>query len=190
MNIKEYQQAARKTAIYAEQQNSLIIYPALGLVGECGEVAEKAKKMIRDNGGEFSRDRKNAIIGELGDCCWYLANICCDTHAELSMSYEMRFGDRAHHFRDLTMFQIILEMNKIASFISDKLSTWYYKYGGYQKYAYYFTDIYDKIGQMLFYIEELAIRCDVSLRDVFDNNIKKLSSRAARGKLKGDGDDR
>lgn len=42
MAIKEYQDAALKTAIYPTDYK--IIYPALALNGEAEEVAEKVKK--------------------------------------------------------------------------------------------------------------------------------------------------
>lgn len=47
MKINEYQEEAIKTAVYREGQK--IIYPTLGLTGEAGEVAEKVKKVLRDN---------------------------------------------------------------------------------------------------------------------------------------------
>ena len=48
MTFEEYQIKARSTAIYPNIGNNYI-YPTLGLVGEAGEVAEKIKKIIRDN---------------------------------------------------------------------------------------------------------------------------------------------
>jgi len=46
MNFNEYQEMAKTTAIYGDQHK--ILYPALGLAGEAGEVANKVKKLIRD----------------------------------------------------------------------------------------------------------------------------------------------
>ena len=77
MTFDAYQAAARKTAIYPEQHK--IVYPALGLSGESGEVAEKVKKWIRD--GVLDRD---AVKKELGDVLWYLAALAGDLDLSLS----------------------------------------------------------------------------------------------------------
>ncbi|MDD4625094.1 MAG: nucleoside triphosphate pyrophosphohydrolase family protein [Candidatus Paceibacterota bacterium] len=73
MEFNQYQEEARKTAIYPGQ-GSNYIYPVLGLVGEAGEVAEKVKKIIRDSNGDISEEKKADIEKELGDVLWYLAN--------------------------------------------------------------------------------------------------------------------
>ena len=75
MDFDNYQIEARKTAIYPNKDNNFI-YPTLGLVGESGEVAEKIKKVLRDNNGNFDYESKTAIKKELGDVLWYLANLC------------------------------------------------------------------------------------------------------------------
>lgn len=80
LDINEYQQMARKTAIYPDAGNpnsngANMVYPTLGLSGEAGEVAEKVKKVIRDKGGEFDDDTRLAICKELGDVLWYVAQI-------------------------------------------------------------------------------------------------------------------
>lgn len=72
MDFKTYQQGARETAIYPGQYK--VVYPALGLSGEAGEVCEKVKKSIRD-GKEIDID---AMTKELGDVLWYLAAISSD----------------------------------------------------------------------------------------------------------------
>ncbi len=49
MRLNEFQIKSNETAIYPASQD--IIYPALGLNGEAGEVADKIKKVLRDNRG-------------------------------------------------------------------------------------------------------------------------------------------
>lgn len=76
MTLNNYQEEAVKTAIYGEK--NAIVYPTLGLVGEAGEVAEKVKKTLRDNGGVFDEERKTQLSKELGDVLWYLAALSRD----------------------------------------------------------------------------------------------------------------
>ena len=76
MNFKEYQEVAITTAKY---DNSLkVIYPALGLCGEAGEVAEKVKKIYRDKNGLFDSATITEIKKELGDVLWYISQISND----------------------------------------------------------------------------------------------------------------
>ncbi|MCX6764812.1 MAG: nucleoside triphosphate pyrophosphohydrolase family protein [Candidatus Nealsonbacteria bacterium] len=83
MDFKEYQKLSRKTAIYPNKDKNFI-YPTLGLAGESGEVAEKVKKVIRDNNGVFDEKRKEELKKELGDVLWYLSQIA----TELNLSLE------------------------------------------------------------------------------------------------------
>ena len=69
--LNNYQREALTTATFSEELK--YIYPALGLNGEAGEVAEKVKKVLRDDNGKFSAEKKHQIALELGDCLWYVA---------------------------------------------------------------------------------------------------------------------
>lgn len=71
MTLNEYQQIALETAVYPEEYN--IVYPALGMAGEAGEVADKVKKVIRDNNADFSPLKCEEIAMEIGDVLWYCA---------------------------------------------------------------------------------------------------------------------
>ena len=77
MNFDEYQKQSRKTALYPEVNKNLW-YPALGLSGEAGEVAEKIKKLYRDDGGEITDERRAILEKELGDVLWYVAQIATE----------------------------------------------------------------------------------------------------------------
>ena len=77
ITMNYYQNQAAKTAIYKSEH--AVIYPALGLAAEAGEVANKVKKILRD--GKF--DRK-AIADEVGDCLWYIAALCRDLNVDMS----------------------------------------------------------------------------------------------------------
>jgi len=77
MRFDEYQEEAKKTAIYPDQYR--VVYPALGLAGEAGEVAEKVKKHIRDGVLNVEELKK-----EIGDVLWYLAAIASDLDLTLN----------------------------------------------------------------------------------------------------------
>lgn len=60
------------------------LYPALGLSEEAGEVAGKYAKAIRDCNGKIDADRREAILKELGDVCWFVAELATLLGANLS----------------------------------------------------------------------------------------------------------
>ena len=74
MSFTDYQIKARSFAFYDDK----LVYPALGLCGEAGEVAEKVKKFLRD--GTLD-DRE--VAKELGDVLWYLSNLAEDLGYDL-----------------------------------------------------------------------------------------------------------
>jgi len=81
MELSEYQRLSRRTARYP--RDAWLAYPALGLAGEAGEVAEHAKKAIRDDGGEVHAERRAAMAKELGDVLWYVAQLASELDLDL-----------------------------------------------------------------------------------------------------------
>lgn len=86
LTLNEYQSMALETAIYPEKFR--VIYPALGITGEAGEVSDKIKKLIRDKGYkggwiEDDKDREDIVL-ELGDVLWYVATLSKDLGCTLS----------------------------------------------------------------------------------------------------------
>ena len=73
INFKEYQEGAMTTAVYPGCGKGNWTYPALGLAGETGEICEKLKKAIRDDGGKVTSERLAVLSKELGDVLWYIA---------------------------------------------------------------------------------------------------------------------
>ena len=72
MNLNEYQSLALRTARPKNAHDELY-HLLLGLCGEAGEIAEKAKKIIRDQDSDFSKLDKEDLIKELGDVLWHIA---------------------------------------------------------------------------------------------------------------------
>lgn len=82
MRLRDYQDGSRRTAVYPDAGANLV-YPTLGLAGEAGEVAEKVKKVIRDDGGVLSDERRAALGAELGDVLWYVAQVATEAGLDL-----------------------------------------------------------------------------------------------------------
>lgn len=98
--LDEYQNFAWETSIYPTDMS--IIYPALGLAGETGEVVDKIKKVYRDNDKQFDSEHKKAIAKELGDVLWYAANIATDLGYRLSEIAQMNV-DKINSRRERNM---------------------------------------------------------------------------------------
>ena len=79
MDFNDFQIQAHKTAQYPSRLQ--IIYPAIGISSESGELLEKLKKQLRKaaplEDPEFQADLKK----EMGDVLWYLSELatCLDT---------------------------------------------------------------------------------------------------------------
>ena len=88
MELNEYQRRAMSTCLPSCDN---IAYMSLGLVSEVGELAGKIAKAIRkeelkiDSNELIKRDKvseeemmsiRAGIVGEIGDCAWFLACIC------------------------------------------------------------------------------------------------------------------
>ncbi len=99
MTFKEYQDQANATAAFPdliirpdtnnseyenivasvkEAESLSFLYPALGLAGESGEALEKIKKILRDDNGVVTDEKREAIKKELGDVIWYWATLCTE----------------------------------------------------------------------------------------------------------------
>ena len=82
MDFQAYQRQSRATARYPDA-GANPIYPTLGLCGEAGEVADKVKKVIRDQEGRFSAASRDALSLELGDVLWYVAQLATELGLDL-----------------------------------------------------------------------------------------------------------
>ena len=83
MDLNHYQTTALETAIYPNQGQNFT-YPVFGLLGEAGEVADKLKKVIRDDDGVLTDSVRDAVAKELGDVLWYLAVLSYELDYDLN----------------------------------------------------------------------------------------------------------
>lgn len=101
MEFNTFQKACLDTAIYRDKiqkafpnlpkdvEDTLALsYAALGL-GEAGEIHNKVKKIIRDEGCIVTLEKKMEICKELGDLLYYVAATCSELDMELNIVAEM-----------------------------------------------------------------------------------------------------
>lgn len=93
--LEQYSQSARRTRKDETCGDMAIIYPTLGLTGEAGEVSDKVKKVIRDNGGHLTPERTMAILLELGDVLWYISALADDLGSNLTEVATLNIGKLA-----------------------------------------------------------------------------------------------
>lgn len=106
VNLDDYQYVAIRTAVYPGAQGPIgLLYTALGLGNEAGEVLGKVKKLVRDDNSDIllthnmkvSEEKKAAIAGELGDVLWYAAMVATELGLSLNdIAYEniQKLADR------------------------------------------------------------------------------------------------
>lgn len=84
MNFNEYQESARKYDTFSHEDfvragskvsDVGVLEKVLGIAGEAGEACDKIKKIIRDNDGVVTDEKRLEIIKEFGDVLWYLAMV-------------------------------------------------------------------------------------------------------------------
>lgn len=90
-SFEEYQAEADQTAIYpdaGEGTADAISYVVLGLVGEAGEVANKFKKVLRDQDGDMTDKNVEDFAAEVGDVLWYCARMAEELGFDLGVIAE------------------------------------------------------------------------------------------------------
>lgn len=101
MNANDYQKLAARTLIDgpdAEYTSAeiMLVWNALGLAGEAGEIADTIKKAV------FHRHSLNRdeVIKELGDVLWYVAALCSKLDVSLSEVMERNITKLQQRYPD------------------------------------------------------------------------------------------
>lgn len=98
MECDDYQRAALRTARDRDAPDEFM-HLVLGLVGEAGEIAEKAKKLVRDKNSDLAQLDRDDMAAELGDALWYtavLANFLGLSLSDVAQRNVDKLADRQH----------------------------------------------------------------------------------------------
>ena len=101
MDAKEYQQLAARTLLKEpgfkiSNNEMMIVWNALGLAGEAGEVADLVKKAVFHQHGIV----KENLANELGDVLWYIAALCSDLELDLGDVMQMNIDKLKARYPD------------------------------------------------------------------------------------------
>lgn len=93
MKASDYQKKAARTLIDGPDfeipdNEIMLVWNAIGLAGEAGEVAELVKKGVFHRHGIDSEFRAK-MVKELGDVMWYAAAICTKLDMDLGVIMEV-----------------------------------------------------------------------------------------------------
>lgn len=172
----EYQAFTDTTAVYPSENTEKYLY--LGLIGEAGEVANKVKKFYR---GDYDASKlSKTVIEELGDCLWYVAQLC--THYRLRLS-EIAFQDSVlDQDKNASLddyVYLLIALGTKAGTVSINTNDLFY------------TSVRQTLGMVIEAISNITeILIGGTLEEVIRANRAKLTQRKNEGTLQGDGDNR
>lgn len=164
MTFEEYQQEAVKFRTETANNEE---YLTLGLIEEVGEAAGKLAKRRRDGVWD-----EKAFIKELGDILWFVANLAdyYDKNNDTSFSAELK-----------DCFAAEVDDDRFDEDIMRLLVYWV---------GYFLDGEGWRIADISYEVGGLAKRFGYTLEQVAEINLAKLRDRAARGVIKGNGDER
>ena len=163
MTFEEYQKEA--VSFRTDTANNEE-YLTLGLIAEVGEAAGKLAKRVRDGVWD-----EKAFVKELGDILWFVANLADYYYRKNGLSYSFQLSD-------------CFEMTGVSK-LADKEMMEYLAFDS--------AGLVKGFGGMDNIIHKLsclAKRQGYTLEQVAEINLAKLRDRAARGVIKGNGDER
>lgn len=199
MKLNDYQVAAMATAVYPEYVG--LAYTSLGLAGEAGEIANKVKKVYRDNDGELTRQAQADLMDELGDVLWYVAALATEngislehlvTYVQEDVLWEIPLTFNSYSKQSLDtdgitsepLYYAVLHMCNSAG------NAAFYGVLDNHRPSYDQWERLMPIEHVLHYIARIALILGVNLDDVAAHNLEKLAARKARNAINGTGDKR
>ena len=99
--------------------------------------------------------------------------------------YQEEAQKTAIYPKDKALEYLSLGLASEAGELTGKIAKWYRKDNTFPK-----REVIDELGDVLWFVSELARFLDTDLSAVADLNRKKLTSRMERGVIKGSGDNR
>jgi len=201
----DYADAAVSTAIYPGRGMKLgLLYATQGLRGEAGEVCEHGKKLLRDDGGQLTAERRGQFQKELGDVCWYAAAVGFESRFELGsatirdqkdwpeqLNYVGRGTAIGINYATARMHSATAKAGdfalRVMPYVLEDGQNWTEAIDQGRKIR---ASIRTSIAHVMFWASEVCVATDLSLAMVMRANLEKLADRRDRGVLQGGGSER
>jgi NTP pyrophosphatase (non-canonical NTP hydrolase) len=184
MKLKEYQKIAleRLNPNIANPNKESMRYCCMGLLEETGEVVSELRKpLYKGNFHEKPLD-KQEITSELGDLIWYMALICKNNNIDISEISRKSSEEESEEDRK----EIIKNSIKLGK-QSGKIVESYLKY--YKKNIEK-EQLKKDLRKQYKNIVKLASELNISINDILEKNIEKITSRYKKdGQANREGDD-
>ena len=200
--FSEYQNESKKTAMYSRENGIGIMYIALGLAGEHGEIIEKIKQFIESKGEVFD-NFKLELTKEIGDLMWYISQLCTETRLELSKvasqifkheidmleEYDNQIKNIQPQYTNMKLEDICIDTTIAVCKLVEKIKKIIRNKNGNLDVE--DIDVINKnLGTVFSNIRELIVLFSLSIKDILNLNIEKITSRLNRGVIKSEGDNR
>lgn len=182
LQLNKYQSGAVSTAVYPD--NMLLIYPALGL---CGEVGELIAACIEDRYSGECSDNIDNVKKEIGDCIWYVANIAEDMDTLFSEVLNRRTFEVCLERWDID--EALLELPVCAGVVAENVKKAIRDNDGEVSHT-RGANILKALRCLVMWLARLCSWYGIALEECAQLNLDKLYSRAERGVIKGDGNSR
>lgn len=170
--------AARATALYPDAGRN-IAYPTLGLAGEAAETFEK----IVNNA-----DTKD-VLAELGDVLWYTANLAWEAGLTLAGEYDDTAFPRVETdgvaSRIKTGNDLVIAVGHVCEIVKKTMRD---AGGVFDEHR--TSLLQNQLVEVLSAASKVAFAYGGDLTAAAENNVAKLASRADRGVIHGNGDNR
>ncbi len=162
MELDEYQKIARSTAMYPAAARGT--YPLLGLIGEVGELVEKAREVLFPEGTQAP-----PFVGLIFSQMKYIGEL-----AERTKKLIRDGGPVAVGSQDMALLSDAAG-RFIKSSLDNEVAT---------------TGLVKEGGDIEWYLANFLHDLDTTLEKCCQVNVAKLRSRKERGAIKGSGDER
>ena len=168
-NLKQYIELAKETAIYPRDEEHT--YIKMGLIGEVGECFNLAKKVLRDDNGVWTEEKKDSLAHELGDVCWYLA-MFANEYNDFEVIPILNLDDACYESVNEGLFSLF---DWCIAFTSTMTTG---------------REIIENMSSPFGVIYDISRKIGIDYFEVLEMNIEKLHSRKKRGVIAGSGDNR